>query len=357
MSKIQAYRLAWILFAAFAANTLAADTPTQQIERLAAEARERWLDLSPLAETFGAGAGPRQDRLELTFTDAHRERVREHNRWILAQLEAIPFDALQPSEKLSHQLLAYQSREGLEWQSFPLHRHYIFIQIDGGVPSALIKLMDRQPFRNAADYEAWLRRMRRFPDYLDGVADVLRAGLASDITIPRPIVERALVQLESLAPQMNDIAKSALWKPVLRFPAALDAESRSRFEATYRKLLAEEMIPAIRRLAAFVRNGYLPHARNTDGIGALPQGAAMYRLAVKSSTTTNLSPDEIHALGLREVERIQTQFLAVGAHAGFKGLPSNIWWTNADYQEEVQPAKFYVTWRGRVRRWATRSAN
>jgi hypothetical protein len=77
---------------------------------------------------MGAGAGPRQDRLELTFTDAHRERQREHSRWVLRELEAIPLDALQPSEKLTHQLLGYQSREALEWLSFPLHRHYIFIK-------------------------------------------------------------------------------------------------------------------------------------------------------------------------------------------------------------------------------------
>jgi hypothetical protein len=83
-----------------------AETASQRIARLAKEARERWLDLSPLSETMGAGAGPRQDRLELTFTEAHRERQREHNRWVLRELDAIPLDALQPSEKLTHQLLA-----------------------------------------------------------------------------------------------------------------------------------------------------------------------------------------------------------------------------------------------------------
>jgi uncharacterized protein (DUF885 family) len=317
MARTTVFGLA-ILTTFFATFAYAADTPSQRLSRLAVEARERWLDLSPLSETFGAGAGPRQDRLELTFTEAHRERVREHNRWVLHELDAIPFDALPSSEKLTHQLLAYQSREGLEWQSFPLHRHYLFIQIDGGVPSTLIKLVDRQPFRNTADYEAWLRRVQRFPRYLDGVADVLRDGIASNITVPRVIVERTLTQLESLAPDINDIAKSALWKPV-QFPAGMDTESRARFEAAYRKLLAEDMLPALRRLAAFVRADYLPRARTSDGIGVLPQGAAMYRLAVKSNTTTDLSPDEIHALGLREVERIQTQFLAAGARAGFKG--------------------------------------
>ena len=308
-----------VLAAVPASTAGAADTASQRIARLASEARERWLDLSPVSETMGAGAGPRQDRLELMFTDAHRERQREHNRWVLRELDDIPLDALQPSEKLTHQLLAYQSREGLEWLSFPFHQHYIFIQLGGGVASNLVSLVGRQPFRNEADYNAWLRRLKRYPALLDGVAGILRNGLASNITIPRVIVERALPQLESLAPDARDVARSSLWKPVLQYPAAMDAAARRRFETEYRALLADEVFPAIRRLAAFVRTDYLPHARMTDGIGVLPQGTAMYRLAVKSSTTTDLSPDEIHALGLREVERVQVRFLAAGVRAGFKG--------------------------------------
>ncbi len=245
--------------AAIPAN--AADTASLRIERLAREARERWLDLSPVSETMGAGAGPRQDRLELTFTDAHRERQREHNRWVLRELGAISPATLNASEKLTHQLLEYQGRESLEWLSFPLHRHYIFIQLNGGVANNLINLVGRQPLRNEADYAAWLRRVKRYPELLYGAANVMREGIASNITIPRVLVERALPKLESLAPDVSDMSKSSPWKPVLRFPADMNAESRPRFEADYRKLLTEEVFPAIRRLAAFVRNDYLPQAR------------------------------------------------------------------------------------------------
>ena len=319
---IMANLMLFAVLPAYAAAAATADTPSQRIARLATEARERWLDLSPVSETMGAGAGPRQDRLELMFTDAHRERQREHHRWVLRELETIPLDALNPSEKLTHQLLARDSREGLEWLSYPFHQHYIFVQMNGGVANNLINLVGRQPFRHEADYQAWLRRLQRYPLLLDGAADVMREGMAARITIPRALVERALLQLDSLAPNLHDghdIANSSLWKPVLNFPAAMDAASRQRFEADYRKLLADAVFPAIRRLSVFVRTAYLPHARTSDGIGALPQGAAMYRLAVKSSSTTELSPDEIHALGVREVERIQKQFLAAGARAGFMG--------------------------------------
>lgn len=308
-----------MMLLALVAGPACAATPSERIVRLADEARERWLDLSPVSETLANGAGPRQDKLEIMFTDAHRERQRAHSRWLLQQLNAIPLDALTPSEKLSHQMLAYQSREGLEWQSFPFHQHYIFIQMGGGVANNLIHLVSRQPFRNEADYWAWLRRLQKYPLLLDAVQPVMRDGIAGGITIPRVLAELALKQLDTLAPDMNEIARSALWKPVQQYPAAMDEAARARFESDYRKLLGAEVLPAIRRLAAFVRNEYLPHARTTDGIGVYPQGAAMYRLAVRSATTTDQTPDDIHELGLREVARIQKEFLSAGARVGFRG--------------------------------------
>jgi uncharacterized protein (DUF885 family) len=104
----------------------------------------------------------------------------------------------------------------------------------------------------------------------------------------------------------------------------MDADSRSRVEADYRRLLIEEMFPALRRLAAFVRSEYLPKARTTDGFGALPNGGKMYLFAVRAGTTTERSPDDIHELGLREVERIQASYLAAAQKAGFSGKVSEL---------------------------------
>lgn len=308
-----------VTLAALFALPAHAATASERLAQLAEEARNRWLDLSPVSETMSSGAGPRQDRLEILFTDEHRERQRAHNRWVLKELDGIASGTLSASEKITHQMLEYQSREGLAWQSFPFHQHYLFIQLNGGAANNLINLVGRQPFRHDADYQAWLRRLQKYPALLDAAQRVMREGVAAKITTPRVLVERALTQLESLAPDMGDIARSSLWKPVLHYPAAMDAAARTRFEADYRKLLADEVLPAIRRLATFVRNDYLPHARVSDGINALPQGAAMYRLAARSATTTEMTPDEIHALGLREVARIQAEFLAAGARVGFKG--------------------------------------
>lgn len=295
-----------------------------RLERLASESNERNLDLFPFAETNNVGAGPRQDRVEMTFTAEHRERQRAHRRWVLSQLKEIAFIELSNSEKLTHQLLDYQSREALEWLEYPFHQQQIFIQLNGGVAFDLIRLVSRQPFRNEADFRIWMTRLQRYPAYLEGVADLMRDGISKGITIPRVLLERSLPQLESLAPDEQDISKSSLWKPISQFPASMDEAARNRIEADYRRVLTTEVFPAIRKLARFVRDDYMPRARTTDGIGGLPQGNLMYRWLVKASTTTDMTPEEIHELGLREVTRIQAKLLLAAEKVGFSGPMKNL---------------------------------
>src|SRR5262249_1403501 len=151
-------------------------TASQRLASLSAEATRRTLDLFPFAETFGRGAGPRQDRLEITFSDEHRERQRAHARWLLQGLESIPPAQLGPSEKLTHALLAWRARDSLEWLAQPFHQHFVFIQLNGGVAYNLVQIVDRQPFRNEADYRAWFRRLHRYPALFDAAATTLREG-------------------------------------------------------------------------------------------------------------------------------------------------------------------------------------
>ncbi|HEY8248966.1 MAG TPA: DUF885 domain-containing protein [Burkholderiales bacterium] len=308
----------WVLVAALLAPGLcAAQTASQRLDRLAAESRERELDLFPVGEIFSRGAGPRQDRFEQIFTEEHRARQRAHHRRILSELGGIPVAELGPSEKLTHELLGWRARNSLEWLTHPFHQHSALNHIDGGIAFGLVRVVQTQPFRSEADYQAWFRRLRHYPAFLQDAERLLREGIASGVTTPRVLAERALSQLEGLASE--DMAKSALWNPMRQFPASMDADARKRVEAEYRRLLADEMVPALRRLAAFVRNDYLAKARTSDGFGALPNGAAMYRYAVRVNTTTELTPDEIHELGLREVKRIQPSFLAAAKKAGYDG--------------------------------------
>ncbi|HEX6156187.1 MAG TPA: DUF885 family protein, partial [Burkholderiales bacterium] len=311
-----------VLLAFLVPALCAAQTASQRLERLAAQSTERALDLFPVSEIFGRGAGPRQDRFEDTLSEEHRERQRAHHRWILGQLEGIPASGLSPTEKLTHQLLAWRARNSLEWLAQPFYQHSAFTHLDGGVAFGLVRVVGTQPFRNEADYRAWLRRLSRYPAFFDSVQRVMREGAAAGVTTPRVIAERTLAQVEALAPA--DVTKSPLWKPMTRFPESMDADARGRVEADYRRLLETETFPALRRLAAFARSEYLPQARASDGFGALPGGESMYRYAVRTATTTDLTPEEIHQLGLKEVKRIQPLFLAAGEKAGYSGTVGGV---------------------------------
>jgi uncharacterized protein (DUF885 family) len=314
----------WMLVAVFALapGLSAAQTASERLEQLAAQAQERVLDLFPVSEIFSRGPGPRQDRMESAITDEHRERQRAHHRWVLGELERIPAAELSPTEQITHALLGWRARDLLEWLAHPFHQHSTFVHLSPGVAFGLVGLANAQPLRNEADYRALFRRLQRYPAFLASVEGVMREGAAAGITTPRVLVEQALAQLEALTPA--DMTESTLWKPISRFPRSIDAETRNRLEADYRRLLADDMFPALRRLAGFVRNDYLPAGRTTDGFGALPGGDKMYRFAVRYETTTDLTPDEIHALGLSEVKRIQAGFLAAAQKADFSGKMSEV---------------------------------
>lgn len=296
-----------------------AKTASMSLDRLVKDSREKYLDLFPLEETMDTGPGPRQDRLEMYFTGEHRERQRRYHEWVLSSLRDIPLQELNRTERLTHRLLARESELGLAGLKFPFDQHFIFIQLDGGMANDLVKLVGRQPFRNGPDYRAWFSRLRRYPAFMDGVSQLMKEGMASGITIPRTIVERSLAQLDALAPPDQEMTKSALWKPMTQMPGTIDAASRNALEAEYRQLLASDVFPAARRLARFVREEYLPRARTTPGFGALPRGAEMYRLLVRWNTTTDMTPDAIHELGLKEVKRIQEKVTTAAAKVGYAG--------------------------------------
>jgi len=306
-----------LLLALIAPALCGAQTASERLERLAAEQTERSLDLFPVGEMFGRGAGPRQDRVELTLSDEHRERQRGFHRWLLKELESIQRPELGSSEKLTHDLLAWRAATSLEWLSTPAHQHTAFIHLNGGIAFGLVQLVNRQPMRTEADYRAWFRRLQRYVAFIDDVGRVMREGAAAGVTTPRVIAERTLAQLDALAPV--DMTKSSLWRPMTSFPASIDVAARASLEAEYRKLLAREVFPAIRRLSAYARDDYIPKARTSDGFGALPGGDRMYRLAARYETTTDLTPDDIHELGLKEVRRIQASYLAAAEKAGLKG--------------------------------------
>ncbi|HEY0342206.1 MAG TPA: DUF885 domain-containing protein, partial [Steroidobacteraceae bacterium] len=173
------------------------------------------------------------------------------------------------------------------------------------------------PFKTVADYDKALTRADNYSRWTDDVIQRLRQGVAQGVVLPQIIVERMLPQLQAHLGAAPD--HTQFWHPIESMPASFPAVERERLTAAYRQKIGAVIQPAYRRLHDYLQTEYLPHARQSVGLGQMPGGAALYAYYVRYHTTTDLGPARIHALGLSEVERITAQLAAVQKSVGFKG--------------------------------------
>ena len=145
----------------------------------------------------------------------------------------------------------------------------------------------------------------------------MREGIAKGYTLPRVLVERTLPQL---AAQLVEKPEDSLyWGPIANLPASFTADEQARLTAAYRAAITNQVIPSYRRLHDFLRDEYLPKARTSVGLDALPDGQAWYEYNVRNISTTDYTPAQIHAIGLREVERMHGEMRKVMQQVGFEG--------------------------------------
>ncbi len=174
-----------------------------------------------------------------------------------------------------------------------------------------------QPFDTVEDYEAWLGRVEDFEAWVDQAIENMRKGIDRGVVQPRVLMKRVLPQLRS---QVVDKAEaSAFYRPVKHMPDSFAQEQRRRLRRAYRKKIENVLVPAYRRLHRFVKEEYIPEARETHGLGALPNGAAWYRYRVRATTTTDLAPARIHRIGRKEVKRLQGEIRDLKRKMGFEG--------------------------------------
>ncbi|MFO0337077.1 MAG: DUF885 domain-containing protein [Pseudomonadota bacterium] len=285
------------------------------VERLHALFESAWeydLAANPLAATYYGDR--RFDDRWPDLSPAARERHRAREREVLERLAAIPRDALPPAEQLNHDLFRWIYEDRVAAQRF--RPEYYEMSAREGV-QALNEVAELMRFATAADFETWLTRLERMPAYLDQYAAMLREGAREKRTQPRVLMERVLPQL---AMQLVDAPqRSPFWARFTQFPDAVPAAERERLQARARSVIADRVIPAYRRFERFFREEYLPATRTDVGIWATPDGAAYYADRARHFTTTDLTPERIHELGLAEVARIRAEMQKVMDEVGFRG--------------------------------------
>ncbi|MGA2777197.1 MAG: DUF885 domain-containing protein [Steroidobacteraceae bacterium] len=240
----------------------------------------------------------------------------------LAALAHIDRGALEAEDRVSYDVFEFQRTDDLKGFQPAVLQALVVRPIDhfAGFQTFVPDMSSGQgvaPFNTVADYDNNLKRLDGYIVYLDRSIDRMKQGLALGVTNPKLVMANVVGQLDALIAE--GVEGSTFYKPIKKFPDSIPAADRERLTAAYAAFIRDRLIPAHTRLRDFIKNDYMPHARDSVGLGQMPGGAALYRHLVESTTTTDMTPAVIHALGLSEVARIHTELDKVRATVGFKG--------------------------------------
>ncbi|MFC3549991.1 DUF885 domain-containing protein [Lysobacter cavernae] len=302
---------------AASATAVDAKAKADQLNKLYADYWEAYLKLNPLQATF-QGDPRYNDQLPDFDSAAFREQNKQFVSDWLKKAEAIGSDGLSGQDLLSYEIFVADAKDTLE--SFQYPDWMLPIKQMFSIPSLAAQLgsgTSAQPFKTVKDYDDWLARAGRLPVLFDTAIANMREGAQAGVVQPRALMVKVMPQLDALVKDKPE--DTLFWGPVQNFPKDFSDADKQRLTEAYRKLIGEQLMPAYRKLRTFISDEYLPKTRDTFGLDKLPNGAAWYAFNAKQSTTTDLTPAQIHQIGLDEVARIHGEIQKVMTQVGFKG--------------------------------------
>jgi uncharacterized protein (DUF885 family) len=242
------------------------------------------------------------------------ERSHKEDVEALKQLTAIPRQKLPAGEQLSYDLFKLQTEDSIK--SYGFHEYLMPVNHIYGIQSSQ-NILQVMSFDSAKDYENWIKRLNAFGALMDQTIALMREGTKEGYVPPRAIMDKVP---EQITKQIVDKAEdSPFYTPFKQFPAGMTDEQRTALTQAGVSAINTGVVPAFKRFQTFFNSEYLPASRSTVGVSALPDGAAYYAWLAEHHTTTKLTPDEIHEIGLREVKRIHGEMETIIQQVGFKG--------------------------------------
>ncbi len=245
---------------------------------------------------------------------ANIEARYRHTLAVLDELKRIDRARLSPPDQLNYDLFQRQLETAAQGHQF--HWYLVPLNQRGGIQTAN-ELGDALRFTTVKDYEDWIARLQRFPEHMDQTIALMREGIRERIVLPKVIMERVPAQIEKQI--VTDPAANSFYKPFKNFPASITEADRQRLSGAAQKAIREQLVPSFRRFHEFFVKEYLPACYDQVGIWQLPHGDQMYAYFVRQFTTTDLTPQQVHQMGLDEVKRIRAEMEATKAQTGFQG--------------------------------------
>ena len=295
--------------------------PHADLQKIFDSYHEAYLKLNPMDAMF-EGDYRFNDVMGNGLTPEYRQQSEQLEREYLDKLKDVDYQALDEEDRISYDIFKYD--RGIDLENYtggyarmdalmPVSQFFSlpnFFALIGSGASA-------QPFKTVRDYDNWVKRAGGLPAWVDQAIANMREGVKEGIVLPGVIVEKTLPQLQ--AHLVNNIKDSLFYKPVGNIPKSFSKADRERVTAAMEDIIRTVIIPSYRRMYSFLKDEYLQHARESVGIGALPGGQSWYAYLARVNTTTTLTPEQIHAIGKQEAQRLYREMLKIKEQTGFKG--------------------------------------
>ncbi|MEE8528500.1 MAG: DUF885 domain-containing protein [Gammaproteobacteria bacterium] len=290
---------------------------SEQLNQLVDAYYDKNLELNPIFATF-LGEHRFDDRMANSIGPDHLAAQLALDQEYLAALDEIDSSQLEGQDLLTYEIFKADRESAIEGAKYPTH--LVPISQFFSVPNFFAVLGSggsAQPFATVEDYENWLSRVDDYIVWTDQAITNMREGIEKGVVQPRVLMEKTLPQLQ--AQLKDDPEQSVFYQPIANMPSDFSDEDRERLTAAYSAMISEKLIPSYDQLRVFIRDEYIPATRDTVGLQALPNGKEWYDYLVRTTTTTNLSSDEIHEIGLNEVARLRSEMQKVVERVGFEG--------------------------------------
>ena len=299
------------------------NTPFNQ---LLIDYNEGKLQLDPIAATF-AGDNRYNDVFPNFLSDEYQQKSKDFYTNYKAKLKDFKDADLTDSEQMSKAVLDWDCEMALAQGSFkndvlfPINQMWTVNLTMGQLASG----SSAQPFATVKDYTNWLSRLEQYNVWLGSADAKMRQGITEGYVLPKSLIKKIIPQFESLSEVTTDgegivdVSNHLFYSPIKKFPESFTEKEKATFIEKYTSILNYKLIPSFKSLALFLKSEYLSAGRKSSGISEIPNGEAYYNHAIKNYTTTNMTADEIHALGLSEVARILSEMEKVKKEVGFKG--------------------------------------
>ena len=293
-------------------------TPTN-LDSIAANYYEQYLKLYPL-EATSQGDLRYNDQLPINIDKDFISGEIAFYHSVQTQLDNVDYKSLSDEDKVVYDVLDFTLKDKIE--AYAYHPEYIPFTQFGGLPLNFPLYgsgQGSQPFNTEKDYEDWLKRMEKFPEWMNAATENFRDGMTNKIVLPKKLVLKMIPQMKAEEIITPDFNKNIFSGPVKNFPKGFTSAQKEKFTKLYQESVAKNIIPAYTKMGEFLEKEYLPKSRETDGYNSLPKGNDIYKYYAKSWTTTNKTPEEINEIGLQQVAMLRAEMEKVKQQVGFTG--------------------------------------